>query len=88
MAADIPPDLSHLAAPGAEIAVRVTPRASRARLALEAGVVRVWVTVPPEGGKANAEVIALLSQALGVPKTRLSLARGARGRDKLVRVEM
>ncbi|WP_102224312.1 DUF167 domain-containing protein [Acidimangrovimonas sediminis] len=83
-----PPDLSHLARPGAEIAVRVTPRAARnAVTPAEDGVLRIAVTAVPEGGKANAEVVKLLAKALGVAKTRLTLLRGASGRDKLFRLD-
>lgn len=79
-------DLSHLALPGAEIAVRVTPKASRERIAVEAGTIRVYVTVVPEDGKANAAVVKLLAKALGVAKSRLTLVRGATARDKVFRL--
>ena len=58
------PDLRELAQPGAEIAVRVTPKASRNRIAVEDGTIRVYVTVVPEGGKANAAVVKLLSSTM------------------------
>ena len=80
------PDLRELAQPGAEIAVRVTPKASRNRITVEDGTIRVYVTVVPEGGKANAAVVKLLAKALGVPKSRLELVRGATARDKVFRV--
>ncbi len=81
------PDLAHLAEPGAEIAVRVTPKASRNRVVAEEGGLRVYVTVVPEGGKANAAVQKLLAKALGVAKTRIVLVRGATGREKVFRVD-
>lgn len=80
------PDLCNLAAPGTRIAVRVTPRASRARLVAEGEVLRAYVTVVPEDGKANAAVQALLARALGVAKSRLVLVRGQTSRDKLFEV--
>jgi hypothetical protein len=80
-------DLSHLAEPGTEIAVRVTPKASRARLLVEGGTIRAYVTVPPEDGKANAAVQALLARALGVARSRLTLVRGQTARDKVFRVD-
>lgn len=71
---------------GRIIAVRVTPRASRARV--ERGdPLRIHVTVPPEGGKANAAVRKLLASHLGVAPSRLVLLRGAKGRDKLFRMD-
>jgi uncharacterized protein YggU (UPF0235/DUF167 family) len=80
-------DLSHLARPGAEIAVRVTPKASRERIAVEEGTIRIHVTVVPEDGKANAAVVKLLAKALGVAKSRLTLVRGATARDKVFRLD-
>ena len=80
------PDLSHLARPGAEIAVRVTPKASRTALQEADDGLRAYVTVVPEGGKANAAVQALLAAALGVAPSELSLVRGQTARDKLFRI--
>ncbi|MEZ5720557.1 MAG: DUF167 domain-containing protein [Paracoccaceae bacterium] len=79
--------LAHLAVPGAELAVRVTPRA--ARNAVEDGPqgLRVSVTAPPEDGKANKAVAKLLGDALGVAKSRLTLLRGATSRDKVFRLD-
>lgn len=76
--------LSHLAVPGARIAVRVTPKASRNRITLDdEGSVRAYVTVPPADGKANIAVQALLAKALGIPKARLTLTKGQKARDKI-----
>lgn len=80
-------DLGHLARAGAEIAVRVTPRASRNAVVVEGGGIRIYVTVVPEGGKANAAVVKLLAKALGLPKSRLTLIRGETVRDKVFRVD-
>lgn len=84
------PDLSTLALPGARIALRVTPKASRnAVVPAEAAgdPLRVYVTTAPEGGKANAAVLKLLAKALGVPKSRLRIVQGETGRDKLIEID-
>ena len=80
-------DLSHLAHDGAEIRLRVTPRARRNAIIVEDGLIRVHVTAPPEDGKANAAVAKLLAKSLGVAKSRLTLLRGASSRDKLFRLD-
>jgi uncharacterized protein YggU (UPF0235/DUF167 family) len=77
------PDLHHLAKPGANITVRVTPKASRNRIVQESDTLRVYVTTVPENGKANAVVQKLLAKALGVPKSALTLRRGETARDKV-----
>ncbi|MTH64425.1 DUF167 domain-containing protein [Paracoccus shanxieyensis] len=80
-------DLSHLAQPGTEIAVRVTPRASRNAVLADAGGLRVTVTAVPEDGKANKAVQKLLAKSLGIAPSRLVLIRGATARDKVFRVD-
>lgn len=77
------PDLSDLAQPGAEIALRVTPKASRLGLTRDGDSLRATVTVAPENGKANAAVQALLAAAMGVAPSRLELKRGQTARDKV-----
>jgi uncharacterized protein YggU (UPF0235/DUF167 family) len=44
------------------------------------------VTAPPEHGKANACIIAVLADALDVPRSALALLAGAAARDKRLRV--
>lgn len=81
-----PTDLSELSVPGARIAVRVTPRASRDRVERTADGLRIYTTSVPEKGKANAQVTKLLAKALGLPKSRLRLICGTSSRDKLFEV--
>lgn len=75
------------ARPGAEIAVTVTPGARSERLEPEEAGFRIWVTAPPEGGRATAAVQALLAKGLGVAKSRLTLVRGATARRKTFRLD-
>lgn len=80
-------DLRHLAVPETRIPVRVTPKAAANRIAVDAdGLIRVYFTTVPEGGKATAAVVQLLAKAIGIPKSRLELVRGETSREKLFRV--
>jgi len=78
--------LDDLVVAGAEISVRVTPKAARNRITNKDGEIRIYVTCVPEGGKANMAVAKLLARALGVPKSRLELLRGATSRNKVFRI--
>ena len=72
----------------AKLMVRVVPRAGRNAVSLAGdGAIRVHVTAPPEGGKANAAVVEVLGKRLGVGKTRVRIAAGARARDKTIVVD-
>lgn len=80
-------ELAHRAVSGAEITVRVTPRASKNAVEEGEAGLRVLVTTVPEDGKANKAVTKLLADALGVAKSRLTLIRGATARDKTFRLD-
>jgi uncharacterized protein len=72
----------------ARIAVRVQPRARRDELAGERdGALLVRVTAPPVEGHANEAVRKLLAKRLRIAPGRVSVVRGASGRDKLVEVQ-
>jgi uncharacterized protein YggU (UPF0235/DUF167 family) len=80
-------DLSYLTEIDKPFEVVVTPKASRNRIKLDGTDIRVYVTTVPEDGKATAAVIKLLSKAIGVPKSRLTLVRGATSRRKTFQIE-
>jgi hypothetical protein len=73
---------------GSALAVRVTPRASRNKIAevMSDGVVKIHLAAPPEDGEANAELLVFLSEILKVPKSSIEIVAGATGRDKLISV--
>ncbi len=72
---------------GVTIQLRAQPGARRSALELTAeGALKAAVTAPPEDGKANAAVIALLAEAWRLPKSRFDVMRGATARDKTVSV--
>jgi hypothetical protein len=67
--------------------VRVHPRASRNQVdGWRQGALSIRVTAAPVEGEANRAVAALLAAVLGVPASAVSVARGERGRDKLIRI--
>jgi uncharacterized protein (TIGR00251 family) len=68
--------------------VRVQPRARRTEVAAVRGdVVVIRVAAPPLDGRANEAVCGLVAELAGVPRRRVSVIRGERSRDKLLRVE-
>ncbi len=72
---------------GVLIPVRAVPRASREALdGVVEGALRVRLAAPPVEGAANKALVAFLAGLLGVPKRDVSIATGAHGRRKLVRV--
>jgi uncharacterized protein YggU (UPF0235/DUF167 family) len=77
-----------VAPPASTIAVRLTPRAARERLTASAdGGFVAHVAAPPVDGRANEALCRLVARAADVAPSRVTVARGHRGRQKLVRVE-
>ncbi len=70
-----------------EIKVRVTPNAPREYLE-EApfNTLRVGVTEPTEGDRANDRVRELIAEHFSVPKKNVLIIKGARERSKMVRI--
>ena len=65
------------AAGGAELTVKVVPGASRTKIAGVWGhALKLAVSAPPEGGKANKAVVALLAAALGVKTANVEIVSG------------
>jgi uncharacterized protein (TIGR00251 family) len=72
----------------ATIQVRLRPRGHADELiGLEDGVLQARVSAPPVDGKANKALCRLIAKRAGVAPSRVSVVRGAKSRDKLVRVE-
>jgi uncharacterized protein len=70
-------------AEGTVLPVRAQPGARKtAIIGVHAGALRVAVSAPPEKGKANAAIVALLAQALGCKPAQVGLLSGATGRQK------
>jgi uncharacterized protein (TIGR00251 family) len=73
--------------PSATVSIRVVPRSSKEGVAgFEGGVVRIRLNAPPVEGKANEALFRFLAEAVGVPRSRITLIAGGRGRSKIVRV--
>ena len=68
--------------------VRVQPKASRSLVdGFREDVLHVRVTAPPEGGKANAAVVALVAKSLRIASGNVSIVKGLASRNKVLRIE-
>jgi uncharacterized protein len=68
------------------VAVRVHPKASRARRSWDGHTLSLWVLEPPAGGAANAAVLKAVAQWLGVPRSAIAIRTGQSGRSKLIEI--
>ena len=69
------------------LSVRVIPRAKRnAVTKIKDGSIKVYVTAPPEDGRANEAVVETIAEWLGVRRRQVTIVSGATNRNKVVRV--
>jgi uncharacterized protein (TIGR00251 family) len=85
------PDCARAIEGGLRLRLKVQPKARHEGIAgltadPDGAALKVSVGAPPEDGKANAAVIALLAEALGVAKSAISVVSGATNRRKLVEI--
>ena len=73
---------------GVTIRVKAVPGAKREQIAGVLGDrLKIKVSAPPEGGKANAAICALIAKTLGVKAGAVSVVSGMTNPEKVVRVE-
>ncbi len=78
-------------ADGLLLTLRVSPKASREAIVgvmptQDGHALKISVTAPPDKGKANAAVVALLAKAFGVAKSSVAVVSGETDRRKIVRI--
>lgn len=70
-----------------DLLLKVVPGASRSAIAGRLGDrLKVRVAAPPEDGKANRAVCALVAEWLGVPERAVTVVAGASSPEKTVRI--
>jgi uncharacterized protein (TIGR00251 family) len=70
---------------GTRLRLRVKPGARKnAIVGVHGGALKISVTAPPEKGKANDAVVALLAKALDVPASALVIVAGETSQDKVI----
>lgn len=72
----------------ARIEVRLRPRGHRDQLmGVVDGVLLARVTPPPVDGRANKALCRMIAKRIGIAPSKVSVVRGEKSRNKVVRVE-
>ncbi len=71
--------------------IRATPKASSNRLKVETQddgtvLIRAYLTIAPEDGKANKALIKMLAKEFGLPLGSFEITHGLKSRHKTIRV--
>ncbi|MBE9053203.1 DUF167 domain-containing protein [Nostocales cyanobacterium LEGE 11386] len=68
--------------------VKVKPNAKQQKIAEQTdGSLTVHLKSPPVDGKANEELIKLLAEKFGVPKSHIRIKSGLSSRQKLIEID-
>lgn len=68
-----------------KIKVKVVPQSGKQKIILDkSGALKCYLTSPPEDGKANRELIKLLSEALKVTQREIEIVQGLTSRSKVL----
>jgi uncharacterized protein (TIGR00251 family) len=68
------------------IELKVTPGSSREDFAMVEEQLCAWLHPQPQDGKANKQLIRLLSKQFRVPQSAISIVRGETNRRKVIRI--
>ena len=69
----------------ASIDINACPKSSKSEICIDkTGSIKIYLNSPPVDGKANIEIIKLLSQKLKIAKSYISIDKGEKGKKKRV----
>ena len=66
--------------------MRVIPRAKRFRIEQSSDVLKVYITEPAVGGKANKKLIEVLAGYFNIRKYNLTIIKGQKQKNKVVEI--
>ena len=69
-----------------KINVRVIPRAKKNLVKIEPGRLKVYLTAPPQDGKANRLLLEVLAEYYQVKKKQVVIIQGEKSQDKTVEI--
>jgi uncharacterized protein len=70
-----------------EFEITVSPKSSRSEIAIDGENIKIYLNSPPADGKANAELIKLLSKELHIAKSEIKILKGEKNRKKKIAID-
>jgi len=70
------------------ITVKVKPNSERQSIKVENDIYTINLNSPPIEGKANKELIEVLSDYFNVPKSKIEIVSGHKGRVKIIDINL
>jgi len=69
------------------IEVKAFPKSSREELVKDGNIIKAYVKAPPDKGKANKAIVALIAREYGVKKSAVTIVKGETARVKVLEVD-
>ena len=70
------------------ISIKAFPKSKRREIFEKNGVIKAYLNSAPEKGKANHELIAILSEHYKIPKKNIEIIKGQNSKNKLVNIKI
>jgi uncharacterized protein len=70
-----------------EFEITVSPKSSKSEITIKADIIKIYLNSPPADGKANAELIKLLSKKLHIAKSAIKITKGEKSRKKKIAID-
>jgi uncharacterized protein len=70
-----------------EFEIVVSPKSSKSEVSIDGDYIKIYLNSPPADGKANSELIKLLSKELHIAKSGIKIVRGEKSRKKIISIK-
>jgi uncharacterized protein len=70
-----------------EFEITVSSGSSKSEISIDGENIKIYLNSPPVDGKANAELIKLLSKELHIAKSAIKIVKGERSRKKKIAID-
>jgi len=70
------------------INIKVIPKAKKQKIIEEKNRLKVYLKSPPENGKANEELINVLSKYFETSKENIQIVKGKFSRNKIIKINI
>lgn len=71
-----------------KIKIRVVTNAKRDRITKKGKEYKIYVSTPPENGRANARVAELLAEHFKIKKSQVKITKGFKSKEKIIVINL
>ena len=68
------------------ISAKIIPNAKKNTIKKDGDILKIYVTTPPEDGRANKALIDFLAKEYKVSKSKIRIVKGEKSRNKIIEI--